>query len=694
MQHPNLCFSKHDVDIFREKIKTDGRLRELYEKATASVEDCLKEEFITEEQANGRNVISQHADFGSLNQQANRLCSVLGTKYLIDGDPRCAERLKELLLHFVSFERWYGVSYTKRIPVPWHSDLCSTATTLALAKIYDFIFDYLTPDERKTVSQGILEKGVYAALGDWVFPETRIHAVDSMGHNWWSVCISEAASAFLALSDFVEEDKKKQILGQVDKALADYLTYPGNRLFNKIGNFDEQGFFYESINYNNFGTGNLLHYMWCSERYYGRNEVLRNAVPKDLCDAMMKFSYPCTRDGKLFYEFLNFGDHSPGTEIDYLAKTSILTGIDSSAMRACASTYDNSLWDEIRGEYRPQELKGNTDYLPKNAFYSSGYAISRSSWEADATLLAIKSGYCWNHSHNDSGSFIIFHKGKPIFLDSGRCDYDSPFYHAYYCQDSAHSVLRVGGQGRRDEELYRGTCFPGSLSDHFESKDFLFVQADSTGPMAHLCSRMYRNFLWFDTRILVIFDDVYCHSENTVEFTLHYEGEYETVSGKVDFSNGDCRAELISHFPEGMTISEKIGHGDHLENEDKPYIELSTGTEERTHLLIHTIELDYDEHDTEYIRLSSANAEGIRITGNGIEREVWFNRMADGHVMHDNSNNIIAGYDTDAYMLVITRDKSQKSEKVLVICGSYLRRDGKVFMADFIKKTQEVLISG
>lgn len=693
MQHPNLFFSQYDADIFRNKIKTDIKLKQRYDKETAAADEYLNEEFITEEQANGRNTVSQHADFGSVNGQANRLCSVLGTKYIIEGDTRCAEKLKKLLFHFISFERWFGVSYTKRIPVPWHSDLCSTATTLALAKIYDLIFDYLTPDERKIIADGILEKGVYAALGDWVMPETRIHAVDSMGHNWWSVCISESASAFLALSDFVEEDKKKEILDCVNKALADYLSYQGNRLFNKFANFDDRGLFYESINYDNYGTGSLLQYLWCYERYFGRNEVIRKAIPEGLCDAAMEFSYPYTRDGKTIYEFLNFGDYSLGANIDYLAKTSILSGIDSPAIRACASTYGNGLWDEINGEYRPEELKGSVDYLPKNLIFSSGYAVSRSSWEADATLFAVKSGYCWNHSHNDSGSFIIFHKGKPLFIDSGTCNYNSPLYHAYYCQDSAHSVLRIGGQGRRDEELYRGTRFPGELTGHYESKNLFFVQADSTGPMAHLCSRMYRNFLWFDNRILVIFDDVYCHSENTVEFTLHFDGEHNTKDNTVNITNGDCRARLISHKPDQIIIREKAGHLDHLENEDKPYIELSTAEKKRTHLLINTIELDHDEHATEYTSLSSENASGLRVAENGTEYEIWFNHMADGHVMHDNSNNVIAGYDTDAYMLVITKNKALKTERVLMICGSYLRRNGKVYAADFIKKMQEVITS-
>lgn len=690
MQHPYLFFSGADVRLFAERMKTDPALKEKYEKAVCGWEKCLEEDFITEEQANGRNTQSQHADFGSLNHQANRLGYVLGTKYLIDGDTRCAEKLKNLLLHLISFKRWFSHNYEVRTPVPWHSDLCSTATTLAVAKIYDIIFDFLTEDERRAIAGGILEKGVMTALGDWALPEKRIHAIDSMGHNWWAVCIAEAAAAFLAVSDYVPAARKKTVLDAVDGALSEYMTYKGNRLFNKFGNFDDAGFFYESVGYNNFGTGSLLRYLWCNERYFGENRVIRKAIPEGLCTAVMKFSYPCTRDGKTFYEFLEFGDHSPGKEISLLAKYCVLTGIADYSMKACAAAYGSDLWDDFIG-YDPKAIVGGVSHLPKTALYSSGYAVTRSSWDNDATLFAVKSGFCWNHSHNDSGSFMIYDKGRPLFKDCGTCNYDSPLYHAYYCQDSAHSVLKIGNRGRRDEELYRGTKFRGELTDSFETDGLFFVQADCAGPMAHLCSRMFRNFLWLDNRILVIIDEVFCHEENTVQFTLHFDGKYERKENGVLFSNEVSRAKLVSRYPEGMTLCEKMGHADHKENETEPYIELSTPQKARTHLLIHTIELAYDEHGTVFTPIKSADAEGIKIEYGDLQREILFNRMADGHVMHDNSNNVIGGFDTDAYLLVITRDKRQNTEKTLAVCASYLRRDGTVYLSSFKKITAEVI---
>lgn len=690
MQHPYLLFSRNDVEKYKKKLSADSDALKRYEDAVSKTEELLAQPFVTEEEANGDD--SLHANFGLLNHQANTLCGVLGTKYLIDGDERCAERLKQLLLHFISFERWHAVSYAVRKPVHWHSDLCSTATALACATVFDFIYGYLSEEERVNIAEGIARLGVYPALGDWVMPDTRIHALDSMGHNWWAVCISEAATALLALSDCLDEAKCREYFHYTDCALADYFTYSGNRLFNKFGNFDKEGLFYESINYNNFGTGTLLQYLYSSERYHGRNELIRNALPEGLCDAVMSFSYPVTRDGKTRYNFINFGDSGVDADVSNLAKYALRLGIATPAMKAYVSACDTSLREEIEG-FSTDIPGGSVSGLPLTKTFSSGFAVARSSWANDATLFSVKSGFCWNHSHNDSGSFVIFHKGRPFFTDSGTCVYSHKKYHDYYCQDHAHSVLKIGGEGRRDEELYRGTKFPGCISDSFTGKGIFFAQADATGSMAHLCSRMFRNFIWINDRILVIFDDIYCHKENTAQFTLHFDAGYETDGNTVTFGNGDLHAKLTSFYPENVKIAEKTGHDDHKQDEDKPFIELSFDEKQRTHLLINIIELDDNENSVTYERLSSENAEGIRITDGDIIRDIWFNRMADGHVMHDNSNNIIAGFDTDAYMLVITKDKAEKTEKTLVVCGSFLRRGGKALFSTFIKTTKEIITS-
>ena len=689
MQHPYLFFSSADEARYREKLREDPAARARYEKATEKAEEALSEPFVTEEEADG--VKTLHANFGLLNQQTNRLGRVLGLKYRIEGDARAARRLKELLLHFISFERWYAESYAVRKPIPWHSDLCSTGTALAAATVFDLIHDALTPEEADLIARGIFEKGVLPAFSDWVLPETRIHALDSMGHNWWAVCIGESAAALLALRDHLPGEECRRMLSLADRALADYLLYPGNRLFNKTRSFDDRGMFYESVSYDNYGTGSLLRYLWCRERFDGRNRAIRAALPAGLTDALMGFSYPVgTKDG-VRYDFLNFGDSSVENDVSLMLQYACKLGIDSAAARACAAGTGTGIFDEIAG-FDFSRLRGSLEALPKTAVYSSGTAIARDGWEPDGTLLAVKCGFCWNHSHNDAGSFVIWHRGAPFFVDEGTCQYESPLYHAYYCQDAAHSVLRFGRGGARDEELYRGTKFPGAISESFTGRDFVFFQADAAGPAAHLCSRLFRNFLWIENRLLVIVDDVFCHEPDTLEFTLHFDGDCRIEGNAASFTHGGREARLISHLPE-MIPSLKPCHADHDEEREKPFLSLATREEKRTHTLFHTLELDPGEDPAVFAPLSAQNADGLRITRGGIEREIWFNHQADGHVMHDNSNNLFAGFDTDAYLLLVTRDLREKTERTFAVSASYLRKEKQVFFESFSKRSSEVVTS-
>jgi len=690
MQHPYLFFSAADEAAFREKIKSDPAARARYESAVSGVSEALCEPFVAERTANDPDTL--HADFGLLNQQLRRLNGTLGLKYRIDGDRACAFRLRDLLLHFLSFERWYAMSYVVREPIPWHSDLCSTGTALAAATAFDLIYDALSPAERDEIAKGIFEKGILPAFSDWILPETRIHAVDSMGHNWWAVCIGESSTALLAVRDHLPPEVWRRMLALADRALADYLSYPGNPLFNKMRNFDDRGMFYESVAYDNYGTGSLLRYLYVSERCFGRNDTIRRALPEGLMDGLMTFSYPVRREGGIGYDFLNFGDSGIHENVDLVTRYALMLDLDTAASRAYTATLGTDLFDEIAG-FDFSRSRGSLEALPKTAVFSSGYALTRDTWEPDGTLFAVKSGFCWNHSHNDAGSFVIWHRGSPFFVDEGTCSYESPFYHAYYCQDAAHSVLRlVRGGGRRDEELYRGTKFPGRISLSFQGRDFVFFQADAAGPMAHLVSRLYRNFIFIENRLLVIVDDVFCHASDRIEFTLHFNGTYEASGNAVRFENGGGTARFVSHFPETV-LSERAAHPDHGENTDKPSLAFATVNEARTHLLIHTLELDPGEHPADFRRLTGQNAEGILISRNGIEREIWFNRQADGHVMHDNSNNRIAGYETDAYLLLITRDPVGKTEKVFAVSASYLRRGDTVYAAGFSKGDLEAVTS-
>ena len=93
MQHPNLHFTRADAAAYRERLKTDADAKARYDAFVAGTENCLAEEFVTLETCDATN-------FGQVNGQVNRMVNVLGTRYIVENDRRCFEKLKAAFSHF------------------------------------------------------------------------------------------------------------------------------------------------------------------------------------------------------------------------------------------------------------------------------------------------------------------------------------------------------------------------------------------------------------------------------------------------------------------------------------------------------------------------------------------------------------------------------------------------------------------
>ena len=689
MKHPNFMISASELSHLRENLKKDGAMAARYEKITARREDCFSEEFLTEEYANS--VYSQHGNYYEIGAQLHRFVTVFGALYVLEDDRQAGERLRDAMLHVASFDVWTGPQNKDR-DVPWRSDLSTTRIAMELSTGYDLLYDMLTQAERDTIAHAILDKGVMPLLEDWVLPQTRIHALDSMGHNWWSVCIGLAGAALLPVSDYLESEYFSYLIDQIEEALIGFLKYPGCTLFNKVPNYDEHSLFYESVGYFCYGTGELLRYLWHAERYLGRREALRAAIPPCLGEAILSFAYPYEKNGKTEIGFLNYGDSAYTANIMPMVRWLRLLGYDTPALAAYAE--QTPVEEDILTLTAPVNAAGPSGLstLPTTAVYpKTGYAITRDSWNNDATLLAVKSGYTWNHAHADAGSFILYDRGAPLLIDSGSCSYGDKLYRTYYCKDISHNVLLVGGEGQRYEEQIRGSKFPGCISEHYEKDGLFYVQADATGPMAHLCSRMYRNFIWLDHSILIIVDDVLCHEPNNVQFLLHYDGEQHACDdGSVLITGARSHAKLYTEMQiesrEGY-LSSRYGYGTVPGGPATPceYLCLSTPCTDRVHSLMNVIALNDAADGLIVERLEGRECIGVRLILGDMQRELWYNLRADGRRMHINSNNTLGGWDTDAYLLMTEREQEQAG--IFMVAGSYLRKGDTVRHASFEKTT-------
>lgn len=613
----------------------------------------------------------------------------LGLAWQITGNECYARKLRESLFDNLSAADWIGQDVGNQV-LPWHSALDTASSVVSCVIAREALANYLTANERQNVTDGILRRGVLPILEDWILPGERIHALDSMGHNWWSVCISGAGiGALMLLGD---DPRAEEWLGDIEDALSGFFDYQGMVLLNKPANFDPAGAFYESVHYAGYALESYLAFR------VARINSIATPPPEiraleNITDFFVHTMYPAS-DGDLA---INFGDSSLKPDVALTLRLVAITGYSPELTRwYLQRAGDNSLdplsWLYLNDAYNPARNE-----LPCSVSYPvTGWAMLRNSWDDNGTLLGVKCGFTWNHAHADAGSFILFHAGRPLLIDSGKCAYSRSEYLDYYCQSRAHNVVLFDGQGQSMEDFHsRGVKFPGQIHDLLDGAGLKYIYADATGPMAQWFKRNYRHWLWVDDVILV-FDDVLAHENGRFDWLLHYAGEARLDGATVVLSNGPAQASLTMLYPDKPVIHHELGLAADQPDEKIGYLRFSSPAKTRVQKFMVAI-IPRPNSELALVpnieMLNEPDAIGVRISGRNQITEVYFNLQADGRRMHLNSNNVINGWETDAYLLAVTRPANGSSTDIknfgryFVAGCSYLRKEGQSVIESFSKVT-------
>ncbi|MDP8246269.1 MAG: heparinase II/III family protein [Candidatus Hinthialibacter antarcticus] len=685
-QFPRLFFTQAKVEALQQKLPNDEALQAAWKQILGRADRYLNDELVSLDYAESGS--GQHGNYGRPSNQVRGMAAMLGLAYQMTGEEKYAEKLRLALLHFIQLKRWAGDA--QRDP-PWHSELNTARFCFGYAVGYDSIHDYLSEADRERIRDGMARLGIVPTMNDWVLPAQRIHALDSMGHNWWSVCVGMAGVA--SLSVLGEHPDAEMWVQEIRDGFPEFFVYQGNVLQNKSVNFDRKGAFYESVNYANYALSEYLLYHLAYTNVFSQPppEIpLLNSVG----DFFIHTAYPA--NDSLYT--VNFGDssqHASGEKTLQLLKA---CGFDSPMYSWYLARTDWGLNDPIGLlNQNPIPMNQPPDDLETSMLYPDiGWCMMRDSWQDDASLLAIKSGFAWNHAHPDAGSFILFHGGKPLIIDSGNCSYSRREYSAYYRQSKAHNVVLFDGEAQNPEDVSRGdrgVVEPGRVLHLMDSSGIKYALADATGPTSWKTSRNYRSFLWIDDAIL-IFDDIRTHDEHQMEWLLHYEGAAEDSGDTVLLSNGDeSRAAVHFLYPEDKAFVRKKGLKDHDPDTEVEYIAVTPDQKTREQKFI-TAVLPYgangERPDYSFKLLQGDEMLGVQIEHNGKVTNVYLNLRADGRRMHRNSNKVIDGWETDAYLFGFTRAKNADDslnviERGFVMSGSYLRKDQQVMLSSLSK---------
>jgi hypothetical protein len=692
---PGLFFTAERIKNLQEHAAKDSIFKEASNKIIERSDRLLDEEFVSKEYAEGGS--GQHGNYKRPSSQIADMGPTLGLAYQMTGNERYAEKLKDAMIHYGNLNRWAGDAHHDP---PWHSELNTARFCYGYAVGYDSIYDFLSKNDRKTIAGAMVRLGIMPTLDDWVLGEKRIHALDSMGHNWWSVCVSMAGLASLSLvGDHPEAEGWAHCVSAV---FPEWFYYQGNILQNKPANFDTKGAFYESVSYANYALYEYLLFRLAYSNVFGESSAPNIPMLEVAGDFFVHACYPASDS----IMSVNFGDSNLNANGARTIRMLLATGYDKPEYHWYLNRTDRGLRDPVGLVYdklNDQQALPN-DFTKSMLYPDIGWAVLRSSWRDNATMLAIKSGIAWNHAHPDAGSFILFHHGKPLIIDSGNCSYSRREYTSYYRHSKAHNVILTDGHAQNPEDCGngdRGTVTPGRIPMLMDAAGLKYVFTDATGPTSWKFSRNYRHFLWLGD-VILIFDDVRTHEKGQLEWLLHYQHKAEKQDEQILLSNGDVRAIVQPLFPKETKLVKKKGLKDHDPDTEVTYLAFTPEQPKREAKFVTAVfplEPDGKEPSIKIERLNANEAIGVRLIHDDMLTDIYLNLRADGRKMHRNSCNVIDGWDTDAYMFGVTRPKDADRNdpdsivRYFVACGSYLRKDGKVVL-DSLSKVYTVFVPG
>ncbi len=688
ISHPSLLFTPERVEKAKKTVSTDNARAEAWQSILSQADELL-----------GKNDV--------------RKMEYLALAYQMTGEKRYGEKLRTMLLDIAKIPSWADSEMMMRNPA-WRSELQMAHKSFQIAVAYDAIYNMLTPKERKEIAEGVWRLAGEPLLGDWLLDDTRIHSLNSMGHNWWTSCVGMGGLLALAISNEVPEAAKAAKLA-VD-SLPEWFAFAGDEIQKKPKTFDENGGMYESINYASFGITEalLLRMAWLNSHPGVKLPEIEQM--KLLPSFFSHVAYP--RDGMLYS--INFGDSHKN-----------VTGESSMSLAYAMGVQDPvTLWYITQLEpnqhregfplnypmgllYVPDTTKApSTPDLPTSHLWEDfGWATMRDSWDKNATMLAVKSGMTWNHSHADANSLILFHKGVDIIKDAGNCSYGKPEYRNYFFQSDAHNVVKFNGEGQPRAQQYHGSPLPGNVSSLLDAGNVKYVMANGTGPMSRWLSRNYRHYLWIDNVIYII-DDLASHEPGQFEWLWHPGGEVKKRGGDLEITSGESSVVLRPLYPEPLAPSNYVHDYPNMlwwEIIDAPTEDLKA-TEQYYSLHLPKVTdkvkgvnaiILKDSPDQKNLptmtRREGKDWIGIRTIDNGKVTDLYINQLADGRLMHLNSWIEADGWATDAYMLAVTYDEGTdpaKSSEVTMIHGSLLKRDGDLYHSTLAKNNVVGKVSG
>ena len=364
-----------------------------------------------------------------LRQSRNALkrITTLAGLYRLNHDKRYFQRAREEMMHVCQFKDFHPVHF-----------LDTAELTNALAIGYDWLYADLSAEDRKTIKEAIIHKGLEAGLADYKLSGWWA----SVAHNWNIVCNGGLTVGALSIAD------EEPLLAQ--KVLASALV----SVSIPFRTFAPDGGWPEGPMYWNYATRYAVFMIASLESALKTNFDLDKSPGFDQTGLFRIYL-----DGPSKYSF-NFADSDAemdrAWQLDWMSrrfKQPVYAGAELQMAKERSDIFHLLYYQSKRST--PVEAK-----LPLNKLFKGvDVAILRQSWtEPNSFFVGFKGGNnSANHGHLDLGTFVMDAYGVRWAEDLGSDLYSLPGYFGkqrgqyYRIRSEGHNTLTIdrSNQSRR-----------------------------------------------------------------------------------------------------------------------------------------------------------------------------------------------------------------------------------------------------
>lgn len=224
-----------------------------------------------------------------------------------------------------------------------------------------------------------------------------------------------------------------------------------------------------------------------------------------------------------------------------------------------------------------------------DARFSNDWAVSRSGWGVEDTVMALRSGGPANHEHADRNSVILKAFGERLFHDPFKAAYSHTEPHWLLRQTEAHTAVLVGGKGHQYHDGSEGTnasWAEARIIDYHLGTGYLVVSSAATDAYRLVnkdVNLVTRTLVFVKPDILILFDHIRL-SANPLPVQLRFQvynedGNGHAVAGNAGFQIMRPGATLQAATFASGTLSMRTGTLNvPQQNGVHPYVEVESGT--------------------------------------------------------------------------------------------------------------------